>query len=84
MSSAYILCKQFRPLSGPKIFLALSGLKLFDTLMVFLIDFFKNTNFGKKSADNEKSWQNYPIYKKLNEHETVLFIMMNNKDPDQS
>ena len=41
MSSADNLCKQFGPRPGPTKCRACSGSKLFDTLMVFLKDFFK-------------------------------------------
>ena len=39
--------------------------KLFDTLIVFLNEFFENVNFQKKSADDNKSMKNYPVCKEL-------------------
>ena len=43
---------------------AWSGSKLFDTLMVFLTDFFEKVNF-KKIYRRQKSMQNYPACKVL-------------------
>ena len=60
MSSADNLGKQFGPRSGPTKCQALSGSKLFDTLMVFLKEFFKKVDFEKKSADNKKKHENLP------------------------
>ena len=39
--------------------------KLFDTLMVFLKEFFKKVDVEKKSADDNKSMKNYPVCKEL-------------------
>ena len=47
MVSADNLCKQFGPRSGPTKCRVLSGSKLFDTLMVFLIEFFEKVDFEK-------------------------------------
>ena len=56
VSSADNLCKQFGPRSGPTEHWARSGSKLFDTLMVFLKEFFEKIDFGKKiSADDKRA-----------------------------
>ena len=55
MSSADNLCKQFEPRSGPTKCRAWSGTKLFDTLMVFLKEYFWKSWFWKKSADDKKA-----------------------------
>ena len=47
--------KQFGPRSGPTECWSWSGSKLFDTLIVFLKDFFEKVNFEKKSAST-KAW----------------------------
>ena len=39
--------------------------KLFDTLLVFLKEFFEKVDFEKKTADNNKSMKNYPGCKEL-------------------
>ena len=49
---------------------SLIGSKLFDTLMVFLEEFFEKADFEKKLANGKKSMQNYPVGKEL----TVLSI----------
>ena len=36
-----------------------------DTLMIFLKEFFEKVDFEKKSADNKKIMQNYPVDKEL-------------------
>ena len=47
--------------------LDISGFKLFDTLMAFLIFFFlKKVNFLKKICKLQKFMQNYPTCKELN------------------
>ena len=38
---------------------------MFDTLMVFLKEFFERGYFGKKSAEDNKSMKNYPACKEL-------------------
>ena len=47
VSSADKFCKQFGPRSGLTKSQALSGSKLFDTLMVLLKEFFKKVDFEK-------------------------------------
>ena len=47
VSSVDNLCKQFGPRSGLTTCRAWSGFKLFDTLMVFLKEFFENVDFEK-------------------------------------
>ena len=42
-----------------------SGSKPFDTLMVFLKEFFEKVDFEKKSVDDKKSIENYPACKEL-------------------
>ena len=54
MSSADNFFKQFGPRSGPTKCRAWSGSKLFDTLVVFLKEFFKK-NILKNSADDKKA-----------------------------
>ena len=72
MSSADNFCKQFGPRSKirPNKMSSLIGSKLFDTLMVFLEEFFEKADFEKKLANGKKSMQNYPVGKEL----TVLSI----------
>ena len=47
VSCADTLCKQFRPRTGPTKCRAWAWSKLFDTLMVFLKEFFEKVNFEK-------------------------------------
>ena len=65
--SAYNICKQFGPRSHPTKCRAWSGSKLFDTLTVFLNEFFEKVDFKKKLADNKlkKACKNYPVCKEL-------------------
>ena len=58
-SSADYLCKQFRPRSGPTKCRAWSGFKLFDTLMVFLKEFFWKVDF-EKNQQTTKKHENFP------------------------
>ena len=60
MSSADNLGKQFGPRSGATKCQALSGSKLFDTLMVFLKQFFKKVDFEKKISRQQKKAWNLP------------------------
>ena len=59
LSSADNLCKQFVPRTGPTKCWALSGSKLFDTLIVFLKEFFGKLIL-KKSRRLRKVCKNYP------------------------
>ena len=59
VSSSDNLCKQFGPRSGPTKCRAWSGSKLFDTLMVFIKEFFIKVDFEKISR-RQKSMQNIP------------------------
>ena len=52
--SADNLCKQFGPRSSPTKHRVWSGSKLFDTLMVFLKEFFKKVNFEKNKQTTKK------------------------------
>ena len=54
VSSADNLCKQFGPRSDPTKCRAWSGSKLFDTLMVFLKEFFKKVDFEKIHQTTKK------------------------------
>ena len=54
MSSADNLSKQFRPRSGLTKCRARSGSKLFDTLMVFLKEFFEKIDFEKNQQMTNK------------------------------
>ena len=57
VSSSDNFCKQFGSRSGPTKCRAWSGSKLFDTLMVFLKDFFENGDFEKISKKDKKAWK---------------------------
>ena len=57
---------QDRPRTGPTESRSWSGSKLFDTLIVFLKEFFEKDHFEKKSAD-DKSLKNYPACNELRE-----------------
>ena len=67
----YNLCKQFGSRSGPTKCRAWSGSKLFDTLIIFLKDFFEKIYLKKAKNKNNKKhrhWkgmQNYPACKEL-------------------
>ena len=54
MLSADKLCKQFGPRPGPTECRSCSGSKLFDTLIVFLKEFFEKVNFEKISRQHQK------------------------------
>ena len=54
MPSADNLCKQFGSRSGPTKCRAWSGSKLFDTLMVFLKEFFEKEDFEKNQKTTQK------------------------------
>ena len=60
MSSADNHCKQFESRSGPTKCRARSWSKLFDTLMVFLKDFFKEVDF-EKNQQRTKNHEKFPI-----------------------
>ena len=64
MSSADHLYKQFGSRSGQTKCRALSGSKMFDTLMVYLKEFFEKVDLEKISKQ-QKSMQNYPVGKEL-------------------
>ena len=57
MSSADNICKQFGPRSGATKCWAWSGSKLFDTLMLFLKEFFEKIDFEKcqQTTINQKT-----------------------------
>ena len=63
MSSAVNLCKRFEPRSGPTKIWGWPGFKLFDTLMVFLKEFFEKVL--NKISRRQKRMQNYPECKDL-------------------
>ena len=54
VSSADNLCKQFEPRPGPTKLRARSGSKLFDTLMVFLKEFFEKVDFEKSQRTTKE------------------------------
>ena len=54
LMSADKLCKEFGSRPGLTKCQAWSRIKLFDTLMIFLKEYFQTFNFEKKSADNKK------------------------------
>ena len=62
--SADNICKQFGPSSGPTKCRVCSGSKQFDTLIIFLKEFFKNIDF-EKNQQTTKKMQNFPIGKVL-------------------
>ena len=62
--SADNLCRLFGPRSGPTKCRAKSGSKLFDTLSVFLKEFFEKVDF-EKNWPTTKSMQNSPEGKEL-------------------
>ena len=53
VTSANNLCKQFRPRSGQTKRRARSESKLFDTLMIFLKEFFKKLDFEQKKLETK-------------------------------
>ena len=55
LSSADNICKQFGPTSGRTERQSSSGYKLFDTLTVFLKDFFEKVNFEKSQQTTTKA-----------------------------
>ena len=58
--SADNLCKQFGRRSGLTIHLAWCGSRLFDTLLVFLKDFYEKVNFEKKNQTDDKKQAKLP------------------------
>ena len=62
-SSADNFCKQFGPRSGPIESRPWSRSKQFDSLIVFMKEFFEKVNFEKKSVNDNKSMKNYPACK---------------------
>ena len=59
MSSSHNLCKQIEPRSGPTMRLAFSGYNPFDTLIVFLKEYFENVDILKKTSE-DKTHKNFP------------------------
>ena len=59
------LCKQFGPRSGLTWCRAWSGSELFDSLMVFLKEFFEKVDFEKNQQTTKKKKKNYPACKEL-------------------
>ena len=58
VSSADNFYKQFEPRSGPTKCPAWSGSKLFDTLIVFLKEFFEKVDFEKnQQTTKKKAWK---------------------------
>ena len=64
VSSADNLYKQFGPRSGRTTCLARSGSKLFDTLMVFLKEFFEKVDFEK--TQQRIKWHELPSMQRVN------------------
>ena len=74
VASADSLCKQFWPRSDLTKHQAWSGSKLFDTLIIFLKEFFENDSFEKKSADNKKkNMQCFPA-SSLDPYQALHFV----------
>ena len=68
VSSADNLCKQFGSKSGPTICRVWSGSQLFDTLIMFLKEFFKKVNIRQ-----QKSVKNYAVnWQRVNNEVIVL------------
>ena len=65
VASAANICKEFGPRSGLTKCRAWSRSKLFDTLIVFLKEFFEKVNFEKPISRRQKSMKNYPVCKKI-------------------
>ena len=59
LSSAYDICDQFGPRTGPTKCRACSGSKLFDTWMLLLKEVFEYVDF-EKYQQSTKNKQNYP------------------------
>ena len=57
LSSADNLCKQFGSRSGPTKCWAWSGSKLFDTLLIYLKEYFDSFNYEKKNQQTAKHVQ---------------------------
>ena len=77
VSSADNFCKQFGARSGPTKCPAWSGSKLFDTLLLFLKEFFENIDFEKKiSADDQNSSRNYAVGKELKETDGLWYFLI--------
>ena len=72
--SADYLRKQFGPGSGPTKRRSWSGFKPFDTLIEILKGFFLKSLFRKKSADDNKSMNNYRKFKELRD---IVSIILN-------
>ena len=68
LSSADNLCKQFGSRSGPTKHWSWSGSNLFDTLIVFLKEFFEKVNFGKSQQTTANSMENYPVCVEVREN----------------
>ena len=66
VSAADNLCKQFGPRSGLTNCQAGSRSKLFDTLMVFLKEFFKKVDFFKKKKKTTKKHAKLPCRQSVN------------------
>ena len=64
--SADNFCKQFGPRSGPTNGRAWSGFKLFDTLMVFLKEFFEKADF-ERNQQTTKKHEKFSVGKELND-----------------
>ena len=71
VSSADSLCKQFGPRSGPTKCQVRSGSKQFDSLMVFLKEFFQKIDF-EKNQQTTKSIQNYLVLSQFR-HTSFLY-----------
>ena len=76
LSSADNLCKQFGPRSGPTECRSWSGSKLFDTLIVFLKEFFEKVDFEKNQQTTTKNHENYPACKDLVISWLLIFLLI--------
>ena len=65
LSSVDNLCKQFGSSSGSLKCPSSSRSRQFDTLILFLKEFFEKVDFEKKSAEDREKKQNYPVGKEL-------------------
>ena len=74
MSSADNFCKQFGPRSGPTECRAWSWSKMFDTLMVFLIEIFKKVDFEKDHQTTKKNAK----FPRTEEAELIIWVSYRN------
>ena len=72
MSSADNLSKQFGPRSGPTKRRTWSGSKLFDLLIIFLIEYFEKVDFEKNQQTTKKDAK-FPSMQRVNSTFTDIY-----------